>query len=82
MAVPQQSEHTHNPGRDAAMTKGRSKIPIDPVIVKTYKIGGSTVHIGSNFFAKTPEEKERVLRDFHEAGWKIVRKIQEQGGSI
>jgi hypothetical protein len=82
MDVPQTTGHTHNPRRDATMSKGKSKIPLEPIIVETYQFGGSTVHICSNYFAKTPEEKERVLKDFHAAGWKIIRKIQESGGAI
>lgn len=82
MAVLQELSHTHNPRRDAAMTNEKSKIPLEPEIVETYKFGGSTVHICSNYFAKTPEEAQRVLDNFHAAGWKIVRQIHASGGTI
>lgn len=82
MAVPQTTGHTHNPRRDVAMPNDKSKIPLEPVIVETYKFGGSTVHIGSNYFAQTPEEVQRVLDNFQAVGWKIVRKIHENGGAI
>lgn len=82
MAVPHPSEHTHNPRGDAAVEKSKSKIPLEPEIVETYKFGGSTVHICSNYFAKTPEETQRVLDNFHAVGWKIVKQIQANGGDI
>lgn len=79
MAVPQSSLHTHNPRRDVPMLKGK---PLEPNIVETYKIGGTTIHIADNFVAKTPEEVQRVLDNFQAVGWKIVRQIRASGGAI
>lgn len=80
MAVPQQLPHTHNPRRDVRMSK--SKIPDNPNIVETYKIGASTVHIADNFIRTNPEDIKRVLDEFNAIGRRIVRKIYEAGGEI
>lgn len=44
----------------------------------TYKLGKTIVHI----IAPPPmieEEKEKILHDFHMAGWVIIDKLIEQG---
>jgi len=43
----------------------------------TYKFGKSTVHVVAPKFI-TEEEKEKVLNDFHNAGWAILEKLEEQ----
>jgi len=50
----------------------------EPNIVKTYQYGNTTVRIASNAFAKTPEEKEKVIRDMHMAGWAIIEELQQK----
>lgn len=40
-------------------------------IVKTYQNGNSTVHICSDHFVQTPEEKAKVIKEMHRIGWMI-----------
>jgi hypothetical protein len=72
VAVPAKQLHNLNRG-DAAMN--RIKENEVPNIVHTYQIGRSTVHIASNYFAKTSEEVEKVLKEYHAAGWRIVDQV-------
>ena len=43
----------------------------------TYKFGKSTVHVVAPKLI-TEEEKEKILDDFHNAGWAILEKLEEQ----
>lgn len=72
MAVPTERGHKLNRG-DSEMKQKPDKII--PNIVHTYHIGNSKVHIASNSFAKTPEEVEKVLKEYHAAGWRIVDQV-------
>ena len=49
-----------------------------PNIVETYKIGGSTIQIADNYVRTDPDEIERILDEFHAAGWAIWNKLQEE----
>jgi hypothetical protein len=69
MAVPLLNPHTLKRG-DAAVKK--NKFPDEPNIIETYEIGNSIIHIADNHIVKTPEEIDKVLDDFHAAGWRIV----------
>lgn len=42
----------------------------------TYKFGRSTVHVVAPKNI-TPEQKEKVLDDFHAAGWSIIERLEE-----
>jgi hypothetical protein len=44
-----------------------------PTIVHTYYFGNSKVHIASNHFATTKEEKEKILQEHHAIGWRIAQ---------
>lgn len=58
--------------------KGKKK-PIDiGTVVETKKIGNTTIHICSDHFPKNDEEKREVLRQFHEVGWRIARRLHEE----
>lgn len=44
---------------------------------KTYKIGGTTVHIVAPA-SKSKEEIDRILKDYHKAGWEIIKELMEK----
>lgn len=71
MAVPLKQKHMLHRG-DAQMEKPKDS---DPIIVHTYHFGNSKVHIASNSFAKTPEEKEQVLKEYYAAAWRIADQV-------
>lgn len=71
--------HKHVAGGGSRVKTGRETEK--PDIVQTYQYGKTTVHIASNSFVKTPEEKERVIREMHMAGWAIIQEMyQKQTG--
>lgn len=35
-----------------------------------------------DYVARTPEDIEKVTREFYQAGWRIVLKLREQGVDI
>lgn len=43
----------------------------------TYTIGNATVHIIAPP-ELTPEEEEKILDDYHKAGWQIILEIMEK----
>lgn len=47
---------------------------------KTYKIGGTTVHIVAPEH-KSKEEIDRILKDYHQAGWEIIKELMEKSES-
>jgi len=79
MAVPQTLPHKHIPRGDVPMSRTDKNKQEVPNIVKTYRIGGSTIHIADNYVAKTPEEVEKVLDRLHAVGWRIVEDLAEKG---
>lgn len=79
MAVPQASLHTLYRGE---ATVKQSKAPVVPNIVETYQIGGSTIHICDNFIRTDPAEIEKVLDDFHAAGWRIIEELAAKGEKV
>lgn len=70
MAVLQSPRHKHMPRGD------------DMNIVETYQLGKTVVHIADDFVAKTPEEIEKVLDDYHDAGWVIAQKLIDAGETV
>ncbi|MFA6809251.1 MAG: hypothetical protein WCR27_09700 [Eubacteriales bacterium] len=44
----------------------------------TYKIGNTTVHVVAPP-PMTEEEKQRILKEFHQAGYEIWQEIIEEG---
>lgn len=60
----------------------KSKLPVVPNIVETYKLGNATIHICDNFIRTDPAEIEKVLDDFHAAGWAIIDELREKGEDI
>lgn len=59
MPVHTNAVHTHSSRRDAAMEYDA-----------TYKIGKTTVHVVAPK-GMSEEEKQRILAEFHKAGWAI-----------
>lgn len=49
-------------------------------IVYTTQIGNTMIRICDDFCARTPEEVEKVLDDFHAAGWAIVESAHQVNG--
>lgn len=76
MPVLNKLPHKHVAGGGSGVKAGKEVEK--PNIVKTYQFGKTTVHIASNAFVKTEEEKKRVLHEFHMAGWAIIRELQEK----
>jgi len=62
--VPRDAPHTPTVRGDAVMKQQGN-------IVKTYRLGKTIVHVCSDHFAKTEEEKKKVIREMHLAGWAI-----------
>ncbi|WP_157211768.1 hypothetical protein [Brevibacillus borstelensis] len=58
------------------MGKKREK----PNIVETYMIEGSTIHIADNCMRKDKEEIDRIIDDFHAAGWAILQEAENKVG--
>ncbi|MFB4326033.1 hypothetical protein RB298_27285 [Priestia sp. BR_2] len=81
MAVPQTALHIHNPGRDVQLPNPKVKLP-EGNIVETYTIGESTIHICDDYMARTPEEKDKVIKNMHEKAWAIIRDLQEKGEAL
>lgn len=76
MPVPIKQLHTLPLGGAAAVKK--QKVLPEPNIVKTYQLGNSTVHIADNAYRDmTPEEIEKVLDEYHAAGWRIIESLGE-----
>jgi hypothetical protein len=72
MPVLATQKHTH-------ITRGDASVKQQPDA--TYKIGNSTV----NIFAPPPmteEEIDKVLDDFHLAGWAIIEELLEKGEEV
>ncbi|AOT72896.1 hypothetical protein [Geosporobacter ferrireducens] len=44
---------------------------------RTYKIEGTTVHIVAPA-PKSKEEIDRILKDYHQAGWEIIMELMEK----
>jgi len=51
-------------------------------VVKTIQDGNTTVLICDDFAAKTPEEIEKVLVEYHAAGWAIAQRLIEKGEAV
>jgi hypothetical protein len=51
-------------------------------IVDTRVIGGTTLHICSDYFATTPDEVEKVLDNLHRAAWEVISRIHREGGEV
>ena len=64
-AVPMSSRHKINQGG----------VPVK--YDKTIKIGNTTIHIVAPP-PQTEEEIDRILDEYHKAGWAIVREMQEK----
>lgn len=47
---------------------------------KTIKIGNTTIHIVAPP-PQTKEEIDRILDEYHKAGWAIVREMQEKAAT-
>jgi|GEM_PF-1216655 len=75
MAVHPAVPHKHRAGGGSSM---KSRQLEEPNIVKVYHYGNTTVRIASNAFARTPEEKEKVIHDMHMAGWAIIEELQQK----
>jgi hypothetical protein len=79
MPVPKPQQHTLPIGGAAVVRRPvkSQALPV-PNIVKTYQFGNSTVHIADNAYRdKTPEEIEKVLEDYHAAGWRIIESLEK-----
>lgn len=68
MVVPIPSPHRHESRGDSTMKEQKYDA--------TYKFGRSTVHVVAPKNV-TEEQKERVLDDFHAAGWSIIDRLEE-----
>ena len=71
--VPATSPHKHNKG-DVMDTKKEK-------IAETIKLGNTTIH----FIEPPPlteEEKEQILKDYHNAGWAIIEEMVERGEEV
>jgi hypothetical protein len=53
-----------------------------PNIVHTCVIGRSRIHIASDCLKTTPEQIEKVLDEFHAAGWRIAEKLAREGNKV
>ncbi|MGI2294130.1 hypothetical protein [Paenibacillus sp. GXUN7292] len=72
--------HTLPIGGDAAVKKVTP--PLQGNIVKTIHDGNAIIHIADDCVAKTPEEIDKVLEDYHAAGWRIIESLEaeKEGG--
>lgn len=59
----------------------RRKFIRDGNVVHTVMIGNTTIRICDDFFARTPEEIERVIDDMHAAGWAIIENLNRVNGN-
>lgn len=81
MAVLPAKSHSLYQRGEAAMRQNKNGCMV-PNIVETYQIEGSTIHICDNFIRTEPAEIQRVLDEYHAAGWAIVRELREKGEDI
>lgn len=77
-AVLPKAPHTLCARGDVAMKRRQFKR--EGNIVYTTQIGNTTIRICDDFCARTPEEVEKVLDDFHAAGWAIVESAHDVNG--
>lgn len=63
-----------------AVGKKQSEIKLEGNVVESYQIGQTTIRICDDFVARAPEEIERVLHEFHAAGWAIMRQQNKELG--
>ena len=68
MPVPQTQQHRH-------LTRGDESVNYD----MTLRIGNTTVNIVAPP-PMTEEEKERILDEFHAAGWAILEELEGKAG--
>lgn len=47
------------------------------MIVKEYKIGGTTVQIDDTYFPKNEEERQKVYEEFNKIGCEILQEVEE-----
>lgn len=73
MPVLQKPAHKHLPRGDASMRETE--------FAATYKFGNSTVHIVSPP-PMSEEDKEKILDQFHDAGWAIIFELLERGEKV
>ena len=43
------------------------------MIVKTFKLGNTTIEVDDEFYPKTEEENELVYEEFNRIGWEILK---------
>ena len=53
-----------------------------PNIVHTCVIGRCRIHIAGDRLKRTPEQIEKVLDEFHAAGWRIAEKLAQEGKQV
>jgi len=81
MPVPLAVPHTYLPGGDAAVKKKRNP-PLWGNVIETMQFGNVTIHVCDDCIAQTPEAIEKVLDEFHAAGWAIVEELVAKGEAI
>ena len=43
------------------------------MVIKTFKLGNTTIEVDDEFYPKTEEENELVYEEFNRIGWEILK---------
>jgi len=74
-AVLLDQHHMDVPRRNGSMTEQQEKYDA------TYKFGNTTVHVVAPKQI-TPEKFDRVMKEFHNAGWSIINELIRKGKEV
>ncbi len=47
------------------------------MVVKSFKIGDTTIEVDDTYFPKTKEENDKVYEEFNKIGCEILRNLNE-----
>ncbi len=48
------------------------------MVVKTFKLGDTTIEVDDTYFPKSEEEKQMVYEEFNRIGNEILREVEQQ----
>jgi len=79
MPVLPQAMHMLPVGGDAVVKKKPKKAPLHGNVVKTIKVGNTTINFCDDCIVDTQEETNAILNNFLSIGWSIIDKLAAEG---
>lgn len=80
MPVPTVLPHIYPRRREMRMS-GQTK-QFNGNVVEKVVSGNATIYICDDYCAKTSEDIEKVIAEYHAAGWAIAERILAEGGTV